>query len=127
MLLDPANRTVPRVTIREGLWKTEVFKALSNGTGRPVAEYQAALKDPAALGLPAAAKGNVEGYLFPATYEFEAGRRRPIQLRTMVAKTLSAAAAAGVAPATPQRVLTVAEHRRGARPGATPTAARSRG
>ena len=72
MLLDPANRTVPRVTVREGLWKSEVIKALSEGTGRPLAEYQAALKNPTALGLPASAKGNVEGYLFPATYEFDA-------------------------------------------------------
>jgi UPF0755 protein len=108
MLLDPANRTVPRVTVREGLWKTEVIKALSNGTGRPLAEYQAALKNPAALGLPAAAKGNVEGYLFPATYEFEADAGATIQLRTMVAKTLAQLRAVGVAPANAQRVLTVA-------------------
>ncbi len=108
MLLDPANRTVPRVTVREGLWKSEVLKALSNGTGRPLAEYQAALKNPAALGLPAAAKGNVEGYLFPATYEFEADAGATIQLRTMVAKTLAQLRAAGVAPANAQRVLTVA-------------------
>jgi len=108
MLLDPANRTVPRVTVREGLWKSEVLKALSDGTGRPLAEYQAALKNPAALGLPAAAKGNVEGYLFPATYEFEADAGATIQLRTMVAKTLSQLRAAGVAPANAQRVLTVA-------------------
>ena len=108
MLLDPANRTVPRVTVREGLWKAEVIKALSNGTGRPLAEYQAALKNPAALGLPAAARGNVEGYLFPATYEFEADAGATIQLRTMVAKTLAQLRAAGVAPANAQRVLTVA-------------------
>jgi UPF0755 protein len=108
MLLDPANRTVPRVVVREGLWKTEVIKALSNGTGRPLAEYEAALKNPAALGLPAAAKGNVEGYLFPATYEFEADAGATIQLRTMVAKTLAQLRAAGVAPANAERVLTVA-------------------
>ena len=109
MLLDPANRTVPRVTVREGLWKTEVIKALSKGTGRPLAEYQAALKNPAALGLPASAKGNVEGYLFPATYEFDADAGATIQLRTMVAKAARPAARRrGRARPNAQRVLTVA-------------------
>ena len=60
-----------------GLWKNEMFAALSKGTGVPVAEYTAAAKDPKAIGLPAAAKGNVEGYLFPSTYEFPAKPRRP--------------------------------------------------
>ena len=46
MLLDPANRSVPRVTVREGLWKGEVIKALSEGTGVPLAEYQAAPRTP---------------------------------------------------------------------------------
>jgi UPF0755 protein len=108
MLLDPANRTVPRVTVREGLWKSEVVKALSEGTGRPLAEYQAALKNPTALGLPASARGNVEGYLFPATYEFDANAGATVQLRTMVAKTVAQLRAARVPPADAQRVLTVA-------------------
>ncbi len=108
MLLDPANRTVPRVTVREGLWKNEVIKALSEGTGRPLAEYQAALKNPTALGLPASARGNVEGYLFPATYEFDANAGATVQLRTMVTKALAQLRAARVAPADAQRVLTVA-------------------
>jgi UPF0755 protein len=108
MLLDPANRTVPTVTVREGLWKNEVIKALAEGTGRPLAEYQAALKNPAGLGLPASARGNVEGYLFPATYEFEADAGATIQLRTMVAKTVAQLRAGKVAPADAQRVLTVA-------------------
>ena len=33
------------MTVREGLWKSEVFAALSKGTGVPVAEYTAAAKD----------------------------------------------------------------------------------
>ena len=69
-LVDPANRSVPMVTIPEGRWKSEVFALLAKASGKPVADYEAAAKDATALGLPAAAKGNVEGYLFPATYEF---------------------------------------------------------
>ncbi|WP_406831106.1 endolytic transglycosylase MltG [Pedococcus sp. KACC 23699] len=108
VLLDSANRTVPRVTIREGLWKNEVFAALSKGTGVPVAQYAAAAKDPKAIGLPAAAKGNVEGYLFPSTYEFPAKATATQQLRTMVAKTTSELQAAGVAESARERTLIIA-------------------
>ena len=59
------NRSVPRVTVREGLWKSEVFAALSKGTGVPVAEYTAAAKDAAALGLPAARQGQRRGLPVP--------------------------------------------------------------
>jgi UPF0755 protein len=108
MLLDPANRTVPRVIIREGRWTSEIIRDLSAGTGRPMAEYQLALKDPTALGLPAAAKGSPEGYLFPATYEFEANTTAAEQMRTMVAKALEELAKFGVTPDKVQRVLTIA-------------------
>ena len=108
VLVDTANRSVPRVTIREGLWKKEVFAALSKGTGLPVAEYAAAAKDPQALGLPATAKGNLEGYLFPSTYEFPAKSTAAEQLKTMVAKTVSELEKAGVAEADMERTLIVA-------------------
>jgi UPF0755 protein len=108
MLLDPASRTVPRVTIREGLWVSEIISALSAGTGRPLADYRLALEDPAMLGLPAAAKGNVEGYLFPSTYEFETNTTAAEQLHMMVAKSLEELVKLGVTPDTMQRVLTIA-------------------
>jgi UPF0755 protein len=109
ILLDPANRAqVPRVTVREGLWRNEVFAALSKGTGEPVADYVAAAKDPEALGLPASAKGNVEGYLFPSTYEFAKGTPAAEQLRTMVAKAVSELEKAGVDEADMERVMVVA-------------------
>ncbi|MEO6144719.1 MAG: endolytic transglycosylase MltG [Dermatophilaceae bacterium] len=108
MLLDPANRTVPRVTVREGVWTSEVIKLLSAATGRPLADYAAALKDPTALGLPAGAKGNAEGYLFPSTYEFEKDSTAAEQLRAMVAKSLEELGKLGVTPERMQRVLTIA-------------------
>ena len=88
MLLDPANRKVPRVTIREGLWVSEIIKELSTRTGRPLADYTVALEDPAMLGLPPEAQGDAEGYLFPSTYEFEPKATAAEQLHTMVAKSL---------------------------------------
>jgi UPF0755 protein len=109
ILVDPANRSqVPRVTIREGLWKNEIFAALSKGTGIPVAKYQAAAKDPAALGLPEYAKGNVEGWLFPSTYEFAENATATQQLKQMVAMTLAELDKAGVQAGDRERVMTVA-------------------
>lgn len=108
MLLDPANRKVPRVTIREGLWVSEIIHDLSAGTGRPLADYTLALEDPVMLGLPAAAMGSAEGYLFPSTYEFDASVSAADQLHTMVAKTLDELDKLGVTPDKMQRVLTVA-------------------
>ncbi|GAA2729936.1 endolytic transglycosylase MltG [Pedococcus aerophilus] len=108
VLVDSANRSVPRVTIREGLWKNEIFAALSKGTGVPVAEYVKAAKDAKAIGLPAVAKGNVEGYLFPSTYEFPAKATATQQLKTMVTKTISELDSAGVAEKDRERTLVVA-------------------
>ena len=108
MLLNPANRSVPTVTIREGLWTSEVIAALAAGTGRPPAEYVSALKKPELLGLPAQARGKAEGYLFPSTYEFDPDTTAAEQLGTMVAKSLHELRKLGVAPARMQRVLTVA-------------------
>jgi UPF0755 protein len=107
-LLDPVNRTVPRVTIREGLWASEVIATLAAATGRPLAEYRAALKSPALLGLPAQARGNAEGYLFPSTYEFENGASAAVQLSTMVAKARDELRRLRVPPAKWQRVLIIA-------------------
>jgi len=95
-LIDPANRTVPRVTIPEGRWKSEVFALLSKATGKPVSDYETAAKDAAALGLPASAKGNVEGYLFPATYEFAKETSAAQQLKTMVQKALDTMTGLGI-------------------------------
>ena len=107
-LTDPANRSVARQTIPEGLWVSEVIARLSKATGAPLADYQAALKDPAALGLPPEAKGRAEGYLFPSSYEFDDKTPAASQLKQMVAKTLAELKKAGVEPKDYTRILTVA-------------------
>ena len=98
LLANPANRTVPMVTIPEGRWKSEVFAILAKASGKPVADYETAAKDATALGLPASAKGNVEGYLFPATYEFAKDSTPTEQLRQMVQKAVATLSTLGVAP-----------------------------
>jgi UPF0755 protein len=108
VLVDPKNRQAPKVTIREGLWASETYALLATATGHPVSEYQAAAKDPVALGLPSWAKGNIEGYLFPATYEFSNKNSAAEQLRTMVAKTVSQLTKEGLSGDQAQHVLIVA-------------------
>jgi UPF0755 protein len=108
VLVNPKNRTVPRVTIPEGLWLSEILARLSKSTGIPLKEYQSAAKDTAALGLPASAKGNLEGYLFPATYEFPAKSTAREQLSSMVQKTVAELAKAGVSEEDMERTMVVA-------------------
>jgi UPF0755 protein len=108
LLLDPTSRSADRVTIREGLRATEIVAALAKATGRPAKDYTEALKDPEALGVPAAAKGKVEGWLFPDTYEFGTQLTAEEQLTRMVAHTHDVLDGLGVSDAQAMRVLTIA-------------------
>jgi UPF0755 protein len=78
MLLDLKNRVVDGVTIPEGRSAKQTFALLSKATGIPVAEFEAAAKDPVALGVAEdwfqrddkkPVKKSIEGFLFPAKYE----------------------------------------------------------
>jgi UPF0755 protein len=69
LLLDPGSVVKHPVTIPEGRRLTEQLALLSKASKIPVKQFQAALKDPAELGLPAYAKGRAEGFIFPATYD----------------------------------------------------------
>ena len=71
MLLDPANRSYSKVTIREGLTLDAQLEVLSVATGASVDDYRAVLADPAAYKLSEMADGKPEGFLFPNTYEFD--------------------------------------------------------
>ena len=81
-LLDPAFRERNGVTIREGLWVAETFELLAEGTDHEVADYESV--DPADLDLPAAAEGELEGFLYPSTYEFGPDSTPQEQLQTMI-------------------------------------------
>ena len=108
-LNDAANRYLGEpVTIREGLWKAEVFAALSEATGIPVADYEAAAQDAEGIGLPAQAEGNVEGWLFPLTYTLRTEDSAVAHLSTLVDQTKTQLTEAGVAEEDWQRTLIVA-------------------
>ncbi|WP_436756561.1 endolytic transglycosylase MltG [Streptosporangium sp. V21-05] len=68
-LLDPEKRLREKVTLKEGLRLVDTLKQLSKETGKPLREFQQAAKNVRELGLPPYAKGKLEGYAFPATYE----------------------------------------------------------
>ncbi len=107
-LLDSENRVQTRVTIPEGLRVDQVLERLSSVTTVPVADFQAAMADPAATGLPAEAGGNYEGWLFPATYTFEPGTSPAEMIQQMITQTIANLDARGVAAADRQRILTIA-------------------
>lgn len=81
-LLDGNYRNINGVTIREGLWVSETFAILAEATGHEVADYEAV--DVSTLGLPEAAEGDLEGFLFPSTYEFDTESTPEEQLKAMV-------------------------------------------
>jgi UPF0755 protein len=105
MLLDPKVRAAGQVLIREGLRATEVIALLTKATKKPSADYAAALKDPAKLGLPAAAKGKVEGWLFPGTYAFTAETSAAEQLKTMIEQTQKLLDSLSISAANAQEIL----------------------
>ncbi|SOC54634.1 endolytic transglycosylase MltG [Ornithinimicrobium cerasi] len=81
-LLDGNYREIDGVTVREGLWVSETFEVLAEATGNDVADYEAV--DPSALDLPDAAEGELEGFLYPSTYEFSPDATPQEQLQTLV-------------------------------------------
>lgn len=107
LLLDPAARVSFRVVVPEGFNAAQVFERLAEETGIAAADFEAAAADPA-IGLPAEAGGNVEGYLFPATYEFEPDSTPVTMLTAMVSRSLAAIETVGVPPDRQTVVLTKA-------------------
>lgn len=73
LLLDPAARVRGRVVVPEGLTVAQTLDRIADSTDIPLADLKAAAGRPAQLGLPAYARGRLEGFLFPATYEIEPG------------------------------------------------------
>ena len=96
ILVDPTRRIEKSVTVPEGLRVEQVLDLLAEETGLPRADFDAALADPAGLGLPAYAQGNAEGFLFPATYDIPPDAAAAEVLRLMVRRFDQAAAKVGL-------------------------------
>jgi UPF0755 protein len=96
LLLDPASRLRGRATIPEGSTVQQALAILAKNTELPAADLKAAAANPAALGLPPYAKGKLEGFLFPATYDIEPKMTAVEVLTMMVDRFKEAAESSGL-------------------------------
>jgi UPF0755 protein len=92
LLLDPSSRTSSKVLIPEGLRLDQTVTLLALRTKIASRALAAALAAPSALGLPAFANGNAEGFLFPATYDVVPGANATQMLQMMVRRFAQAEA-----------------------------------
>ncbi|MEV4397503.1 endolytic transglycosylase MltG [Nonomuraea sp. NPDC049607] len=69
-MLSPENKLLAKVPVKEGLRLSDTLTTLAKATDKPVKAFAAAAKDTGDLDLPSYAKGKLEGYAFPATYQF---------------------------------------------------------
>jgi UPF0755 protein len=104
-LLNDADRLLTRVTLPEGTRAADVPALVAAKTKIPIAQLQAALASPSALGLPPQARGIVEGWLFPATYDVPPDMSAADLLHQMVARTSTELEQAGVSTADSEDVL----------------------
>lgn len=113
-LLDPTSRVVNKVVIPEGKRASWILDTLASKTGIARTDFDAVLSNPGSLGLPDYAKGNVEGFLFPATYDFPPNANAELILKTMVDKynseigLLDIAAKSAALGMTPYQIITIA-------------------
>lgn len=104
-LREPGNRLANSARIREGLTLEQTVALLAEQMAMPVEDFQAAVADPAAYGV---AAPSLEGWLFPATYEFNPGTPAKDVIARMVARTVESLDAAGVPEGDRQRILIIA-------------------
>ena len=105
LILDPASKRQNAAQLREGLTVDQTVEVLAQGTGMPVEDFTAAVADPSAYGV---AADTLEGWLFPATYQFDPGLSATDIVRTMVDRTLESLDAAGVPQERHEEILTTA-------------------
>lgn len=102
---DPANRLNLSVQLREGLTLEQSLDAMSEQLGMPRADFEAATADPSQYGVPAS---TLEGWIFPATYDFDEGVTATEIIQRMVQRTVQSLDQAGVPEADRERILIVA-------------------
>jgi UPF0755 protein len=106
LLLAPTARLTVKVTVPEGKRATQILDLIAKATGLNRAGLDIAAKDTTAIGLPPEANANLEGYLFPATYQFGPGTSASEVLREMIAQGQAAMSQLGV-PAEKQRSVLI--------------------
>jgi len=104
-LKDPANRLDNSVQLREGLTLKQSLDIISEQTSIPRADLDAAVATPSTYGVTAS---TLEGWIFPATYDFDEGVTAQQVIDRMVTRTIESLDKAGVAPDDRERILTIA-------------------
>jgi UPF0755 protein len=114
VLVDPENLMQNTVVVPEGARVRDIVKTIVSKTDIGNRAVTDALANPEAIGLPAEAKGNPEGYLFPATYTVPPKQDALGLITQMVTKSVEAEQSLGIESKakalglTPEEVLTVA-------------------
>ena len=114
LILDPASRLLDRVTIPEGYTVARTLESLAEQTEIPRAEFDAAAAAVDQLGLPPWSNGQLEGFLYPETYEVGPDTTAVEILADMVAQFNQVSAESGLEAnaaavgLTPYEALTVA-------------------
>ena len=104
-LKDDANKMANAVSVSEGGTIVSSLPGMAETLGLPLADFEAAVQDPSAYGVDAP---SLEGWLFPAVYEFDPGVTAPQVIQRMVDRTRESLANAGVPAEDAERILTIA-------------------
>ncbi|WP_337006085.1 MULTISPECIES: endolytic transglycosylase MltG [unclassified Microbacterium] len=99
------NRVANAVGLTEGGTIASELPGMAETLGIPLADFEAAVADPSAYGV---AAQSLEGWLFPAVYQFDPGVTATQVIQRMVDRTRESLAAAGVPAGDEERVLTIA-------------------
>ena len=92
------NKAANAITVTEGMISLQIFDKLSKATKIPIDDFKNAAKDPIALGIPdwwfkrqdgKTVTPSIEGFLYPATYEFDPGTDATTMLKRMVQQFLT--------------------------------------
>lgn len=106
-LQDPENRVPLTAVVPEGYTVEQTLERISEGARIPLDELQDAAEDPSAYGLPEGVD-SLEGWLFPATYEFELDTTAEQAIQRLVDEQKAVLDDLGVAEDDRERVLTIA-------------------
>jgi UPF0755 protein len=105
-IANPASRVSNKVTIKEGWRITKVLSELSAKTGIALSDLKSAAANLSGIGVPAS-EVSAEGWLFPATYDFNPGITAREVLRQMVQRMHDELDRYGVQAKDAHRVLTL--------------------
>lgn len=107
LMLDPKSRLTISVTIPEGARAKGIYAVLAKQLDLPEADFAKAATS-GSIGLPAAAKGRPEGFLFPATYNFQPDTTATEALSDMVKRGRNAYAELNIPASKLRAVVTTA-------------------